>query len=154
MRQPGMSNMSGSYDNGVSPPLASTGQTNLPVRPARSSASARSGYTRPSYSLTRAPPGRRTRRHQRADAGHRRRPDQAGHGFGAELARREEVRELMQNVAKLDVAPIVDVYPSLHAERSTPPQLRYSAPAQRCTMALMSRRAALLLKFVFVQTNH
>ena len=38
--------------------------------------------------LARAPPGRRARRHQRAHAGHRRRPHQAGDGRRAELARR------------------------------------------------------------------
>ena len=38
----------------------------------------------------RPPPGRRARRHQRADAGHRRRPDQAGDDRRAGLARREQ----------------------------------------------------------------
>jgi DNA polymerase-1 len=79
---------------------------------------------------------RRARRHQRADAGHRGRPHQAGDGRGAELAGakklqtklimqvhdelvlevpekeldevKEKVRELMQNVAQLDVPLIVD----------------------------------------------
>jgi DNA polymerase-1 len=43
----------------------------------------------------RPPPGRRARRDQRADAGHRRRPDQARHAGGAGLARRAETATLL-----------------------------------------------------------